>query len=188
MSLTLERRVDARFAAPAGGGVVAITPPISPTYWTYRVVVSDGQAVVGFPKFGTIGIGFAVEEDWNTNLPYTNPARRILDHIGHNRGPDAPADEVLLSAIDLIRHAAMRDRDGFRTPYVEDVPFDSVDGARRSAQIDREEADGLDQHDSRRTVVLESAALWDQQAARLQKWADQSAELARLFAALEEED
>ena len=49
-----------------GRGVAMITPPIDEDYWAYRVRLSDTQSIVGFPKFGTVGIGFAVEEDWNT--------------------------------------------------------------------------------------------------------------------------
>lgn len=55
-------------------------------YWTHRVQVSPTQAIVGFPKFFTTGIGFENEEDWNTNLPYTSTAEKILSHIWHNRG------------------------------------------------------------------------------------------------------
>ncbi len=61
-----------------------------------------------------------------------------------------------------------------RIPYV----GDGADGARRSAQIDLEEADGLDQHDPRRDALLASAARWDQQAddldraAKLASWRD----------------
>lgn len=58
----------------------------------------------------------------------------------------------------------------FRIPYVGDGP----DGCRRSAQIDREQADGLPtgRHqpgwspvmDERRTALLMSAAAWEAQA------------------------
>lgn len=52
-------------------GPMMLTPLIDEGYWKYRVMLSDTQAIVGFPKFFTVGIGFAVEEDWNTNLPHT---------------------------------------------------------------------------------------------------------------------
>jgi hypothetical protein len=122
--LILERRTQAdgtvEFYLPNGengeAGVTALfTPPINSDYWAYRVVVADGQAVVGFPKFGTIGVGFAVEDyDWNTNLPYTTEAEDICQHIWENRGPNIPntVDEKLriMQAIELIRTAAKEDR------------------------------------------------------------------------------
>lgn len=46
---------------------------------------------------------------------------------------------------------------GLRTPYV----GEGADGARRSAQIDREEAAGLDRGDPRRERLLESAQRWE---------------------------
>jgi hypothetical protein len=49
---------------------------------------------------------------------------------------------------------------GFRTPYV----GDGAEGARRSAAIDREEADVTDPADPRYGVLLASARLWDEQA------------------------
>lgn len=65
---------------------VLVTPPIGEDYWIMRVPVSDKQAVVCFPKFFTIGIGFQNETDWNTNLPYTGDAEDIFRHIAHNKG------------------------------------------------------------------------------------------------------
>lgn len=50
-----------------------------------------------------------------------------------------------------------------RNPYV----GEGVDGARRSARIDREEADGLDPGEYR-DAVLASAAAWDAQADQLE--------------------
>ena len=87
-------------------GPAMVTPPIEESYWLYRVMVSDTQAVVGFPKFGTIGIGFMVEDDWNTNLPYTSDATRIRKHIWHNRGGESITKDVVDRAIELIQAAA----------------------------------------------------------------------------------
>ncbi|WKW87095.1 hypothetical protein SEA_NICOLE72_58 [Microbacterium phage Nicole72] len=124
-ALTLERRTDshdetavltsdAPADAPGGPTVVMLTPPINSDYWAYRVRVADGQAVVGFGKFGTIGIGFAEEEDWNTNLPYTSDAESIRRHIWHNRGEgieDTPEGAaVVVRAIELIQDAVKADR------------------------------------------------------------------------------
>jgi hypothetical protein len=47
-----------------------------------------------------------------------------------------------------------------RTPYV----GEGAGGARRSAQIDREEADTLDPDDPRRDQLLASAEEWERQA------------------------
>lgn len=74
---------------------IAITPNIGPDYWRFRVQVSENQAVVGFPKFNTIGIGFQHEDvDWNTNLPFTCTAGEIYTHIRANRR-DAKRDRCL---------------------------------------------------------------------------------------------
>lgn len=106
-TLRLERR-DQTDQTPHVGPVM-ITPPVSEDYWAYRVRVDDGQAIVGFPKFNTIGIGFAVEEDWNTNLPYTCDAEDIFDHIEHNRGNDSITRGTCIEAIRLIQEAVKGD-------------------------------------------------------------------------------
>lgn len=93
-------------------GPIMMTPPIDEGYWTYRVKVSDRQAIVGFPKFGTIGVGFAVEDDdWNTNLPYTCGAEEIFEHIRHNKGDDAISDEACIAAVRMVQDAAKADRE-----------------------------------------------------------------------------
>lgn len=88
-----------------GGTTVAITPAIDEDYWAYRVRLSEAQAIVGFPKFFTIGIGFAQEEDWNTNLPYACGTEEIYDHIAHNKGDDSISREDCLTAIRMIQEA-----------------------------------------------------------------------------------
>jgi hypothetical protein len=116
-TLTLERRSQ-RDESPVyvnketGAVVGTSTPPIDEDYWAYRVKLSDTQAIVGFPKFGTIGIGFAVEDDWNTNLPYGCETQQIFDHIHHNKGDDAISDGDVFVAIRLVQEAAREDRDG----------------------------------------------------------------------------
>jgi hypothetical protein len=92
-------------------GPVLLTPPIDEDYWQFRVRLTDQQSIVGFPKFTTIGIGFAVEDDWNTNLPYTCSAEQIYDHIEHNKGDDTISREDCLAAIRLIQAAATERRD-----------------------------------------------------------------------------
>lgn len=93
-------------------GNIMITPLIDEKYWTWRVCLSDTQSIVGFPKFATIGIGFAQEEDWNTNLPYTCSTEEIYDHIKHNKGNDSISDEDCLAAIHMIQEAVTVERIG----------------------------------------------------------------------------
>jgi hypothetical protein len=93
-----------------GTAGVASTPPIDEDYWEYRVKLSDTQAVVGFPKFSTVGIGFAQEEDWNTNLPFDCETATIFKHIAHNKGDDGIDDDDVVTAIRLIQEAATADR------------------------------------------------------------------------------
>lgn len=95
-------RDQSRALEPHG---ILITPPICESFWLYRVAVSNKQAIVGFPKFGTIGVGFQVEEDWNTNLPATCDAKRIYNHIACNKGDDAIPRERCIEAIRMIQAA-----------------------------------------------------------------------------------
>lgn len=91
-----------------GGGAIMVTPLCiaDDRFWYFRVKVSRKQAVIGFPKFGTIGIGFEKEEDWNTNLPYTSDAIKIYEHIRHNRlGANR---QKCIEAIRLIQEAAKK--------------------------------------------------------------------------------
>lgn len=109
VDLRLEIRGQADKTTVAGGALLA--PDVDEDYWAYRVKVSDTQAVVGFPKFGTIGVGFAVEEDWNTNLPYSCDTEVIFRHIEHNKGDDSIPDDDVREAIRLIQIAARSARD-----------------------------------------------------------------------------
>lgn len=93
------------FKAP-NGGVVSITPPLDKEYWIMRVPLSDKQAIVAFPKFFTVGIGFQIEEeDWNTNLPYSNSPEEIFHHISCNKGDESISDEKCIEAIKEIQSA-----------------------------------------------------------------------------------
>lgn len=93
-----------------GGSVLEMTPPIGEDYWLFRVKVGRAQSIIAFPKFGTIGIGFARETDWNTNLPYTSSASDIWRHIKHNKGSETIADDDCLKAIEMLRAAAKEAR------------------------------------------------------------------------------
>jgi hypothetical protein len=119
VSLILERHDQPDQTLSVGRAL--ITPPVNESYWSYRVRLSDRQSVIGFPKFGTVGIGFAVEEDWNTNLPYTCQTIDIVSHIWHNAFSDAEPDEYgdyedditiakVYKAVELIQDAATADR------------------------------------------------------------------------------
>lgn len=87
------------------GNGLLITPPIDEAFWMMRVPLSDTQAIVCFPKFGIIGVGFQHEEDWNTNLPWTSKAEDIFEHISHNKGDDSINDADCVEAIKLIQSA-----------------------------------------------------------------------------------
>ncbi|MES2211495.1 MAG: hypothetical protein V4515_15125 [Chloroflexota bacterium] len=102
--LVLETK-DQENKTPVIGGAM-LTPLIDEDYWLYRVRLSETQAIVGFPKFNTVGIGFAQEEDWNTNLPYTCKTEEIYEHIKHNKADDTIAREDCLDAIALVQEAA----------------------------------------------------------------------------------
>jgi hypothetical protein len=81
---------------------VLYCPPVGEDFWLARVQVATDQAVVCFPKFTTVGIGFQRENDWNTNLPYTSKAAVIYDHIKHNK--DCPATrEACIEAIEALQ-------------------------------------------------------------------------------------
>ena len=90
-------------------GPAAFTPAIDSDYWIYRVRLTETQAVVGFFKFATVGIGFAVEKaDWNTNLPYRCDAEDIYRHIQRNTGVEPIDRATVLVAIEKIQTAAHR--------------------------------------------------------------------------------
>lgn len=109
--LTLEIREQPNETPVLAGGRAMMTPPVSGDYWAYRVKLNEsGQAVLGFPKYTTIGIGFAQEEDWNTNLPYICPAEGIAEHIMHNAGDPTITRTQVVEAIKLIQARAHADR------------------------------------------------------------------------------
>ena len=112
--LVLERKDGDETAGVTnyGNAVLMVTPPLNEDFWMYRVRVSNEQAVVGFPKFFTTGIGFAVEdEEWNTNLPYVAEPDDIASHIWVNHGPSlTEADRPLvIHAIKMIQEGVIQD-------------------------------------------------------------------------------
>jgi hypothetical protein len=100
-----ERFVKAKDGLRLGNTTLLITPPLDGDYWMMRVPLSDTQAIVCFPKFGTIGVGFQREEDWNTNLPYTCSAEEIFEHIAHNKGDESILDAACVEAIKALQAA-----------------------------------------------------------------------------------
>jgi hypothetical protein len=106
--LTLERREQPNRTLEMGP--VSLAPPVEPDYWSYRVRLTPAQSVLGFPKFGTIGIGFAQEVDWNTNLPFTCETDAIVKHIAHNRGDESITRADIAKAVSLIQHAICEDQ------------------------------------------------------------------------------
>ena len=88
-----------------GNGAIMVTPSIGEDYWSYRVKLYKDQAILGFPKFTVIGIGFAQEEDWNTNLPSSCVTNEIFNHIKHNKLYEEISDEDCIKAIKMIQDA-----------------------------------------------------------------------------------
>ena len=93
------------------GNGVMVTPPIDKDYWMMRVPLSDKQAIVCFPKFGVVGIGFQNEEDWNTNLPSSCDAKEIFKHIKHNKGDESIPNDDCIKAIQILQAAIQQLRD-----------------------------------------------------------------------------
>lgn len=92
-----------------GQGVFIMGADAGESNWIARVCLSESQAVVAFPKFGTVGIGFQVEKaDWNTNLPASCPASAIYEHIKDNLGDHSITRETCIQAIKILQpYAAM---------------------------------------------------------------------------------
>ena len=84
---------------------IMMTPPIDEDYWYFKVNLFKEQSIVAFPKFGTMGVGFQHEEDWNTNLPFTCDAKEICNHIWHNRKYEEITKDQVIKAINLIQTA-----------------------------------------------------------------------------------
>ena len=107
-TLTIETSTKELPQPKIQAGAVMVTPPLDENFWRYKVQVSDHQAVVGFPKFNVIGIGFQHEEtDWDTNAPSRLKAEIIYNHIKVNAkvkaDNKAPSEELCLAAIRLIQ-------------------------------------------------------------------------------------
>lgn len=88
-----------------GNLTIMMTPSIDADYWYFRVHLHQDQYVQAFPKFGTCGIGFAIEdEDWNTNLPFKNcTSKEITDHIWDNHKYPEITKQQCIEAVKLLR-------------------------------------------------------------------------------------
>jgi hypothetical protein len=86
-------------------GLIMFTPDISEDYWLMRVKLYKDQSLIAFPKYGSIGIGFAQESDWNTNLPYQVEAERLYKHIRRNKKYRAITKQTCLEGLKLLQEA-----------------------------------------------------------------------------------
>ena len=91
-----------------GKVLIMFTPDISEDYWLMRVVLYKDQSIVAFPKFGLIGVGFAQESDWNTNLPYQTDTERLYNWIKRNKKYRAITKQTCLEAIKLLQEACKK--------------------------------------------------------------------------------
>lgn len=89
-----------------GSVPVMATPNIDEDYWQFRVHLQHDQYILGFPKFFQIGIGFAQEDSWNTNLPATYKAEQIFEWIKKNKFYASIPDELCIEAIKLVQKVA----------------------------------------------------------------------------------
>ncbi len=106
MKLKLEMNTKPIVYKSIGSGI-ELTPPIEKSFWLMRVRVSKTQAIVAFPKFGVIGIGFQVETDWNTNLPSGSSAIMIYEHIKHNKGDARISRGQCIEAIVMLQQECL---------------------------------------------------------------------------------
>lgn len=105
----MEKKLELERKQQEAKGLVSdrmmMTPPIDEDYWLFRVKLYKDQALLAFPKFMTFGIGFAKEDDWNTNLPYQVETEDIYEHIKHNKKYDEIGKEEIIEAIKLLQKA-----------------------------------------------------------------------------------
>jgi len=91
---------------------IMVCPPTGEDYWSFRVKLCKDQAVLGFPKYGLVGVGMALEENGNTNLPLHSPftaeenAENIADHIKCNKKYKSITRKMIVDAIILIDKGA----------------------------------------------------------------------------------
>lgn len=108
MNIEINQKFAPKDTGVLAGGALLVTPPINDDYYLARVPL-DGNAIVCFPKFTTIGIGFQKEDDdWNTNLPYRCDAEEIWNHIKKNKGKGRITKQQGIAAIKLLQEYAAK--------------------------------------------------------------------------------
>jgi len=85
---------------------IMVTPPLDDDYWVFRIKLHKDQALIAFPKFGLIGIGFAQETNWNTNLPSSCETEIIYNHIKENKKYKQITKKKCIEAIEILQKAA----------------------------------------------------------------------------------
>ena len=121
MKLELEFRNEFKKATDGfkmGKIQIMMTPPIDEKYWVFRIKLHKDQAVVAFPKFGLMGIGFAQESNWNTNLPSCDSTKSIVDHIWENRKYPQVTYAILTKAVKMLQKASKYYKENELTPQV----------------------------------------------------------------------
>ena len=85
---------------------IMVTPPLDDDYWVFRIKLHEDQSLIAFPKFGTLGIGFAQENNWNTNLPYQCTTKDIYNHIKENKKYKQITKKKCIEAIEILQKAS----------------------------------------------------------------------------------
>ena len=97
-----------------GKVIIMFTPDIDEDYWIMRVKLyhdkklDKDQSIVAFLKFGMIGIGFAIESDWNTNLPYQTDTERLYNWIKRNKKYRAITKQTCLEGLKMLQEACKK--------------------------------------------------------------------------------
>lgn len=105
MGLTLEinkNSIDKTNYYSSGDNCIMVCPPTDENYWVFRVNLYKDQSVLGFLKYGLIGVGMAWEENSNTNLPTNSGVNRISNHIKCNKKYKNITLSMIKKAVQLI--------------------------------------------------------------------------------------
>jgi hypothetical protein len=101
--------------------VAMMTPSLDEDFWLMRVPLTDHQALVVFPKLGSMGCGYQLEEGgWNVNLPLDGNRDferhvKLVQHIDVNRIRPCETDWIpqliVLAAVGMLDELVGRNRD-----------------------------------------------------------------------------
>lgn len=111
------------------GGTIEFSPVVYDEYYLFRVHLYKDQYLLAFPKFGTLGIGFALEDDWNTNLPYICDTDKIYDHIKCNKKYKEIKKRDVINAINELK-AACFVYDSLRSGVMNELLHNGVRGCK----------------------------------------------------------